>query len=180
MANRTASESEIPASLHDFMAAAASAISAGESSKAESPALLFKSSTWPGLARSFWPSPKIHARASARFEKSFLTTGPPVNRLPRRTRQNSRPRPLVVLVTPTPEGKSLIRARKKAELIRQLSAHVNYRVKCQTVNPLAYAFSGSNPLLPIIFAKRKVVTYPWMRMCSTTRAKCFVAGEAKM
>jgi hypothetical protein len=30
-----------------------------------------------------------------------------------------------------------------------LSARVNNRVKCQTVNPLAYAFSGSNPLLPI-------------------------------
>jgi hypothetical protein len=139
----------MPASLHDFMAAAASAISAGESSKADSPALLFKSSTWPGFARSFWPSPKIHARASARFEKSFFTTGPPVNRLPRRTRQNSRPRPLVVFATPTPEGKSLIRALKRAKFIRQLSAHVNNRVKCQTVNPLAYAFRGSNPLLPI-------------------------------
>jgi hypothetical protein len=94
-------------------------------------------------------SPKIHARASARFEKSFFTTGPPVNRLPRRTRQNFRPRPLVVFATPTPEGKSLIRALKRAKFIRQLSAHVNNRVKCQTVNPLAYAFRGSNPLLPI-------------------------------
>jgi len=149
MANRTASESEIPASLHDFMAAAASAISAGESSNAESPALLFKWSTWPGFARSLCAPPKIHARASARFEKSFFTTGPPVNRFPRRTRQNSRPRPLVVFVTPTPEGRSLIRALKRVEFIRQLSAGVNNRVKCQTVNPLAYAFSGSNPLLPI-------------------------------
>jgi hypothetical protein len=72
---------EIPASLHDFVAAAASAISAGESSKADNPALFFKSSTWPGSVRSFWPSPKIHARASARFEKSFFddwTTGEPL------------------------------------------------------------------------------------------------------
>ena len=183
MANRTASDKEIPASLQDFMAAAASAISAGESSNAESPALLFSSSTWPGFARSFCPCPKIHALASARFEKSFLTTGPPVNRLPRRIRQNYRPRPLAVLVTPTPDGKSLIRALKRVRFIRQLSAQVNNRVKCQTVNPLAYAFSGSNPLLPMFFAKRKVMTCLVDENSavanSTTRAEALLRAEPR-
>ena len=53
--------------------------------------------------------PKIHFRASSRFEKCFVTIAPRVNRLPSLTRQNS-VRPLVTRHTPTPEGKSLILA----------------------------------------------------------------------
>ena len=33
-----------------------------------------------------------------------------------------------------------------------------YSVGERSVNPLAYAFAGSNPALPMVFAKPKVVT----------------------
>jgi hypothetical protein len=55
-----------------------------------------------------------------------------------------------------------------------------YSIMWRTVNPLAYAFSGSNPLLPIFFAQRKVMTFVWMRTCSTTRREALGEGEAKM
>jgi hypothetical protein len=84
------------------------------------------------------------------------------------------------LVTPTPEGKSLIRALKTLKVIRQLSARVNNRVKYQTVNPLAYAFSGSNPLLPMVFAKRKVVARELDENLFDYPRGALVLGAAKM
>ena len=50
----------------------------------------------------------------------------------------------------------------------QEARYINFRAQTgryrsgqtgRTVNPLAYAFTGSNPVLPTIFAKRKVVTF---------------------
>jgi hypothetical protein len=64
--------SEIPASLQTLIAAAASAISPGESSKAESPALFFNSSKWPGFARSLCPSPKIQASGIGQIREVLL------------------------------------------------------------------------------------------------------------
>jgi hypothetical protein len=67
-----------------------------------------------------------------------------------------------------------------AKSVHKLSTVVNYRVKCQTVNPLAYAFSGSNPLLPMVFAKRKVVARELDENLFDYPRGALVLGAAKM
>ena len=65
-----------------------------------------------------------------------------MNRFPRRARQNSRPRPLIVFVIPTPDGRSRIFAFIVIKFIRQLSAEFNYRVNSMAHN---LKVVGSNP-----------------------------------
>jgi hypothetical protein len=49
-----------------------------------------------------------------------------------------------------------------------------------SVNPLAYAFAGSNPALPMVFAKRKVVTRELDENLFDYPRGALVLGGAKM
>jgi hypothetical protein len=62
----------------------------------------------------------------------------------------------------------------------KLAPNQIYSVAECPVNPLAYAFSGSNPLLPTVFAKRKVVARELDENLFDYPRGALVLGAAKM